>query len=294
MWEWSGDRALDGLVAAGVHILRRGELSKFTFDGAVQDLIDALVVDSVRGSEDQQDWTDATEVDEWVRDDYDIADYFGDLPVLTRWVYVEAADVTGRLVGLVETGCEPGAIVVDVAGAAVESGRDLAEFSWFIEGGDAPMSGGGRSRLADIGHGWLMYDKGGDQDVETQVWPNANNPVRITEGIKQLIVDAEAFVPAAFALEPLDPEQTLSADERSRWSDLLREAPAGLIVACSENVQEILRAELSRESPLYVATRDAIREPSSLLGHRLLASLADAVERENPLPLMFGAWLTGD
>lgn len=136
-----------------------------------------------------------------------------------------------------------------------------------------------------------MYDKGGDQDVETQVWPNANNPVRITEGVKQLIVDAEAFVPAAFALEPLDPEQTLSADDRALWSHLVREAPASLTVTCSENVQETLRAELIRESSLYVATRDAIRYPSSPLGLRLLAGLAEAVERENPLPWMFGGWL---
>lgn len=249
-----------------------------------------LVVDPSGGDECPQDWLKSNELTAWADDDDEIADCFSDLPILSRWVSVRARDMTGRLVGLVSPGFDATAVVVDVSGACIESGRDLAEYSWFSEGGGAPVSWGGASRLADLGHGWLMYDRRGDSENETEIWSEKSSDAQVSEAIRRLVIDEEAFVAAAFALEPLDPGGTLSPDAREQWERCLQNVTVTLSLFCSSETREVLRADLTTTSALYSSTRDALREPSSPIGQRLLADLAYSVKHDMPMPLISGAW----
>lgn len=83
------------------------------------------------------------------------------------------------------------------------------------------------------------------------------------------MVTAEAEVAAALALQPLDPRDTLSAEQRHWWQELLDAVILEFGTDVGTEVEDLLRRDLARNSSLYRRTRDALRQPLGEEGQAL-------------------------
>jgi hypothetical protein len=75
---------------------------------------------------------------------------------------------------------------------------------------------------------------------------------RSDAGLAQLLADwiedIEAAVSAAISLEPLDPQQTLSSEDRDLWEERLDGYTAGVDLNVNDAVVALVRSHLARDA----------------------------------------------
>ncbi len=75
----------------------------------------------------------------------------------------------------------------------------------------------------------------------------------------------------ATRLEPLDPEETLTAGERSGWESFLDDLPAPSVTFGDEGIEAQARAAMA-EDAVYADTKQALADPKGPLGRALRAA----------------------
>lgn len=283
--ELRGEDALTQLVTQGLHILRRGESTEYTCMMAPETLMDALVVDTSGGDEQPDDWADTDQPGEWQAEVDEMRSALAESPLLVRWARVNEY----LLAAFHEDKHEPGLAMFDTYEMEIlPNGPELARYSWFSESGGAPVSWDGGSCVADLGRGWLMIRRWGDLESMLEISTGSSDLAEAAT-IFYLIQLEEAYLPAAIELEALDPNNSLTADERAEWAELLSEVTMGLDLDCSTAVTELLRQMLSEVSD-YQQTKAALDAPTEPLGQRLKSALDDFARDGVLGGLLANAW----
>lgn len=154
------------------------------------------------------------------------------------------------------------------------AGETVADGFWYLEV-RAPICGNGSNRIADLGErGWLVA-QAGDDGPQSEIVPRPKTADQVVDLLEQLVaIDPSYACAAALELEPLDPQQTLSPVARSRFERALEghaEAVGegalegrwgGVSFSVSEDVLELLKSRLRKNSRDYEVTRLALERPS--------------------------------
>lgn len=284
--EYFGPEALDELERAGLNVLRRGEATQFSVRLDPQDLLDHLTVDATGGDESAEGWTDPAVVADFVCQDEELTSG-SESHLLLRWATVNDK----RVIALVDGGV-PGTVALWDEDAQAAVGTSVAYFSWWSDGGGAPISWDGGSEVSDLGSGWLQYRRWGDLGNEVSVTPGNVTPQDVAAQVLHLVAHEEATVAAALALEPLDPDGTLTAEALATWRNLIEELSMELTLSTDRQVNDLLRASLEGD-PLFRACRQALAEPNGVLGQQLEAALEETTESGLIGELLSGNWAVG-
>ena len=278
--------ALPQLQQEGLHVLRRGEITEFSVRLDEQELLNRLSVDTRGGDESAEAWDDSRLVIEFVAEDEELIDQLGSAThLLSRWV-----NVNGKRVIALHNEGQPSTLAIWDEDAQHAIGASIAYFSWWSDGGSAPISWDGGSEIVDLGNGWLQQRRWGDLGNETFITPGNVTARSVATCVLDLVAQEEATVAAALALEPLDPDRTLTGDERAKWENLIEELSVELTLNSDTPVMDLILASLETV-PLYRQCREALREPYGLLGQQLRGALLEAVETGVIGGLMSGSWV---
>jgi hypothetical protein len=148
----------------------------------------------------------------------------------------------------------------------------LAEASWFSESDGAPISWDGGARISELYDGTLWREAWGDTRQEAQATA-AYGPVQTGEAVAEMLLADDLQFGAAWALEELDVDDELDAQETLDWVALggsieisvtLNLEPGEELPACRTRL---------RKDPGYVAVAEALAHPTSARGQRLRAKL---------------------
>jgi hypothetical protein len=225
---------------------------------------------------------------EWSDEDEAIEASFGD----ANWRPIRGR-INGKRVTAIEIRSDGGEIVVPVLVDPDEGELDpieeIAITTWFSESGGAPISWDGGSSLTRL-NGRLGYARQwGDYGAEHEFVLLPDSPEQLAQTVAQWILGCEAAVAAALAFEPLDPNETLTADEREHWNGLLAAPAIDLTVELPDATLDLVQARLSQDS-LYSATAEALHNPDATLGLALRAALEDVEETGVLGQLVSGEW----
>lgn len=155
-------------------------------------------------------------------------------------------------------------------GCRVEDAEEVARYWWSFQNTGAPMDGGGGYVLEKAGPGLLYSRPQGDEmeiggDSEFIDFP-ADSEDGEVDAAARWIIDHDLEFKAALFLEELDPQDALTAEQRSEWEDALDEATDGFSV---QSYGGQLDAKLAELSDLYRDTRDALASPNTDSGDDL-------------------------
>lgn len=225
-------------------------------------------------SEDPDDWPHGTAEDWSIEDCLPYPDR--GVPWVDRWCTVNGMRVTG-----IEGNRQDGTICLvglDNEGARETGGlaslKDelivIARYSWWSDGGGAPISWDGGNALCAFGTEIVIDSAWGDVEPGVTACVYPRSLVERTALVAAWIAEVEALVPAAMALENLDPQNLLNPSQRNYWLELL-DGP-GVSFSLDESLLDVaaLRRALLKE-PYYARMARALEDP--------LSTDADALRR---------------
>lgn len=275
------------IAASGaLRTVRRGAINEYTLSQAPPDwwgLLSLLRVSAAGGDEDSEGWPEGV-TDDWSdKDDY-VLEIMGHAPLVNRWCTIQGV----RLFALqVDRKTVP--ILVDLDADEFEGAREVARYTWFSESGGAPISWDGGNSLSVVDESLLWTRQWGDEGEESEFSTLPRTPQSLARLVAGWIESLGAAVPAAFSLEPFDPNGTLSAAEATLWGERFEGVDASLNFSLDADVLAHLRRRLSRRNPLYLRTRKAFSRPKGVDG-KALATALDAVLLDGVLGHLYGDW----
>ena len=219
-------------------------------------------------AEDGEGWPDDV-VSRW--NDYE--DYLTvDVPHMKAW-----AEINDATVLLVTRNGAPGVVPVlyDVDEGDFVGLPTLVETSWFSDGGGAPISWNGGSRLSRLGSGLLVGTAWGDTRQGIELIEAAGPRETAQAAAAFILEDGQQFA-AAWELEPFDPDGRLTPEQAARWQELREQVEVSVSVYL-EPYEElpVLREQLLHDRG-YAWVAGALQDPTSESGQALLAKLEDA------------------
>jgi len=219
-------------------------------------------------AEDGEGWPDDV-VSRWT----DYEDYLTvDVPHMEAW-----AEINDATVLLVTRDGAPGVVPVlyDVDEGDFVGLPTLVETSWFSDGGGAPISWNGGSRLSRLGSGLLVGTAWGDTRQGIEIIEAAGPRETAQAAAAFILEDGQQFA-AAWELEPFDPDGRLTPEEATRWQELQEEVEVSVSIYLEpfEELQ-VLREQLLNDRG-YAWVAGALRDPTSEAGQALLAKLEEA------------------
>ena len=156
-------------------------------------------------------------------------------------------------------------------------GVSRASFSWSDD--MFPMSTTYSNELVELSRGRFAVLPTGDlreQSVDPEVRSCGPDPASRAVLVEDWLNDmAGAPVAAVFALEPLDPDALLAAEERERWEEALDDDRYSISIDLDDETATALRQSLAQGDPSYAFIRDALCAPKSPEGELLYAELIE-------------------
>jgi hypothetical protein len=236
-----------------------------------------------------------TDPDSW---DDELLDRWTDDEDLTREILSDndgtplRTTINGQQVATLRIEETSNLVLVDLDDEQITPLAELASFSWYSESGGAPISWNGGDSVVLIHPRLLQIRSWGDIERPTQLLPMPDTATELAALLAQWITEVDAEVPAAIALEPLDPDLVLDGQQRAAWRDRMECVTADLTLDVEPDVIQALQEHLTREASLYTAVRLALRDPLSPQGKRFAAALDDAAEDGVIGGVLYGGWLS--
>lgn len=148
----------------------------------------------------------------------------------------------------------------------------IAETFWFSEGGGAPISWSGGSRLSRLCPGMLWSEAWGDVR-QAAVIVQATGPLQMGRAVAEFILADEQQFAAAWLLEPFDVSDELDPRESLEWFSLAEEVEMSVTINLESN-EELPHCRASlQQNPGYAAVAQALAVPKSEQGERLRTKL---------------------
>lgn len=164
-------------------------------------------------------------------------------------------------------------VLLDDDGEAL-AGEELARYSWHSESGGAPISWDGGAELLRLNGSLALDHHWGDVEAGSSLVELPANP----EGLAQLIgdwlsgEDGTSLLGAAFAVEPFDPDGSLSTEDREDWQQLINGVDVTVTLTVDADTEVLVRRSLERQGD-YAAIKDALAHPTGRNGHKLQRAL---------------------
>lgn len=212
-----------------------------------------------------------------------------------RWLAL-ACQINGLVVIAVHMNGRLTPVLFDWANEAVEPLTEIAHYSWTSESGGAPISWDGGASIELLNPQTLSFRQWGDLETSVRIEaPPTTQSGWVHTLATWIETEVEALVPAALALEPLDPGGTLDAEQQAEWENRLAEFSADLSLDLDDDTSMALRQAFTDESSshyshAYVEVVTALREPLSRAGRQLSTAL-DAANAGEPIgEVLSGNW----
>jgi hypothetical protein len=195
-----------------------------------------------------------------------------DVPHLKAW-----AEINDATVLLVTRNGAPGVVPVlyDVDEGDFVGLPTLVETSWFSDGGGAPISWNGGSRLSRLGSGLLVGSAWGDTRQGMEVIEAAGPQETAQAAAAFILADDQQFA-AAWELEPFDPDGRLTPADATRWRELREQVEVSVSVYLEPYEELPVLREQLRHDRGYAWVAGALQDPTSESGQALLAKVEDA------------------
>lgn len=213
--------------------------------------------------------------EEWLEDDAVLDGLWPDVEFAHRWVSVNGTRLTG-----ITTVTGADIVAVNIGGEELLPLKTIADGFWSSESGGAPISWEGSSQLVQLGAKSGAVVTRGDIDPEMTIFPWPLTAEELVSTVARWVCSQGYEAAAALALEPFDPEGTLSAAATARWKALF----GALDMAVSFDLDPLLLINLRRElwppgdtSP-YSCVAAALLRPQGKLGKALEQTLEQVKE----------------
>ena len=214
--------------------------------------------------------------EDWIADDEFADAYFEDLSLIPRWVSVNGL----RLVCLsVEGGptrlAEP--VLVDFSEQEFVPRRELVTHGWFSESGGAPISWDGGNSLSELSQHFLLMRQWGDYGNEARCVLIPSTTSALVELIARWAMGVQADVAWALATTQLDPQASLSADDRELWEARVDAPELSLSLDLSVELREAVTKQL-RGTDRFARIAEGLTDPHGEEGQRLAEAFDDVME----------------
>ena len=265
--------------------VRKGVINEYELYEDVmkpRDFVRLLDLGPQMGDENAADWPGALAEDwAWVSE---CVQRYGDI-LLLRWASVDGLWITG----IESSTFIPLTVDEDDGPEAI---RGIARCWWAFDRTNAPISWAGGYCLDLVAPG-LAFSYPYNDEVESAeadayrfVDLPEEPPKAFGEDIARWIIDQDSEVGAALVLEPFDPGNTFDADGQAKWDDAMYGIELGVEIYGGDDIVARVRESLGNTGGLYCATRDALANPKSEAGQRLL----DAYREANIYAIRNGEW----
>lgn len=217
------------------------------------------------------DWSANLGVAEhWAGDEFYIADH----PRLSRWITVNEMPVTWVLA---DGKPFPFAANWETDQFAPLVGREIAHWTWFSEGGGGPISWDGGNSVYQLEPGYYLQRQWGDLGSKEKIVVIDKSVNSLAKMLGDWVMEREASVEAAFALQPRPPKPKGRSAKHDAWDSF------ELVESCvwfdvSDNVETLLRRYLRKVDTGFRLTCDALARPDSKAGRALIAAIETTIE----------------
>lgn len=195
-----------------------------------------------------------------------------DVPHLKAWAQINGATV---LLVTPAGAADKVPVLYDVDEGDFIGLPTLVEISWFSDGGGAPISWDGGSRLSRLCSSLLVDTAWGDTRQGTGLI-EVTGPWEIGQAAANFILeDAQQFA-AAWTLEPFDPDGRLAPQEATKWKRLREQIEVEVWIDLEPNEELPACREQLLHDRAYGWVAGALRDPTSESGQQLLERIEEA------------------